>query len=258
VKQRRCDEPLTGEDADLIRVVADDLEYMAAERIEPASRAEARMLSTSLRRLLVYSDYQRAWKAAGLVGQPRVRGRDMAPMWAKIEDPSKIQYGFAGGSPNGGVGHNGLLIWVGAALPIEQQESVEREFTLQKYLEGTCIVIATNQVSRRELLKYVAHKMGGAHLDAKRGHDRDKKMAALLDDQHHHYYIGGLSGPYYEVLCMAHDLGRSSDAHRFVAEARRLMPERPNEKTTIRFREGFGGPWNEMRINPDPPAESAS
>lgn len=256
-------EQVLGEhDIDLVTVVAEDLRYLARPTQDQPTRTDVRLIATVLRRLLLHGDYGRAWRLMGNTGEPSLRARDPEPMMRSVPNPMWIHYVYAGGYSFGGANHQGLGMVVVPASEqagreafgvnswddIQLHHSVTRTYNLSAYLGSTCIQIATNKIKRGELLRYVANKLGGAHLDRKRSKARDQELSVLLDRGQ--LCVAGLPGPYFEVLTMAWDLARSDHAHQLVQAVMERFPPEMDEPDRVYLREGFDGGWTWLTMEP--------
>jgi hypothetical protein len=91
-----------------------------------------------------------------------------------------------------------------------------RGLSLTDYLQSAAAIICGEAVSRRDVIRYVANKLGGAHFDPDRSRRGDERLA-LLD-----YDVAsiaperasGLNNVSAELLSVAQSLGTSGDAAR--------------------------------------------
>jgi len=67
-------------------------------------------------------------------------------------------------------------------------------------------------VSRRELVQYVANKLGGTHIDTKRDFSKIKERKfALLDQVREMIRVADKNAIYYELLSIGQSLVQSDD-----------------------------------------------
>ena len=142
------------------------------------------------------------------------------------------------------------LAAVGMDQPIER-----RDYSVNQFLGSPAVIIGLHLITRAEVIDYVANKQGGAHFDARRTKQREKVLADLLDDDQ--IFVGGLSGIYFEILSMAHELALSPHARTVISQVRGLLKVDSDEENLLRFREGFRGAWNSTRMSPRPPGEDS-
>jgi hypothetical protein len=91
---------------------------------------------------------------------------------------------------------------------------VERGMGLSGYLRSTAALVLGNEVSRQDVVLYVANKLGGAHFDT----NRKGGSLELLDKKLATYKPKGRPEAifaYAELLSIAETVARSSDASRF-------------------------------------------
>jgi hypothetical protein len=89
---------------------------------------------------------------------------------------------------------------------------------ISKFLESSFALILGTEITRKEVIRYVANKLGGAHFDADRSRKGDDRLALL--DRFANTYLEitdkrRLNAVYIELLSMAEYLAESSDAARF-------------------------------------------
>jgi hypothetical protein len=95
---------------------------------------------------------------------------------------------------------------------------VTRARTLGTLLSSPAALVADHIVTREDVIKYVANKLGGAHFDPRRAGASGERLA-LLDQVPARLNIGeavtGFTAIYAEVLSIAESLAESGDAARF-------------------------------------------
>ncbi len=166
-------------------------------------QAELRRLSPLLRRLLVYGDYGRAWRALGFQGEPWVSASNLDVMLREIDrellvlafaPPSgavkrelergyTVRFAMPDKAPSGSQftilpGYHDGQGFVVVRRPDPDAEPdfraalenrVVRGLSLSAWLRSPAAVITGKEVSRQNVITYVANKLGGAHFDANRG-----------------------------------------------------------------------------------------
>lgn len=221
-------------------IIANDLEWFYQSWNTSISDAVLRMGSTALRRLLVHNELQAAWRMVGFEKAPRV----VAPRLEAILDAkggAAVEVAFALGGIIEGL-HMGLSVVNRGRTPVRPQENpMEHSFRLHEYVESCSMFLMGRRVRRREIVKYVANKMGGAHFDPKR--KKGEEVYGLLD--RHLYTLtvkkpeGDEAGPtiavslgpqqkkqpglpviWCELLCIGQHLASSPDIRGFVEKVR--------------------------------------
>jgi hypothetical protein len=249
-------------EAALAQVVAEDLEYLTTRGTERLNRTDVRISSTILRRLLVEGDYLRSWRTLGFKDEPTVTAIDLRPLLRSMAIESRwIHYAYAGGKWGDGDGYMGIQLIV---VPREHAEHEtilqrlaaevstvqnERELSVSKYLKSASAIVAGQPISRRDIIAYVANKLGGAHFDSRR-RDRDMKYQ-LLDENH--VQAGAFPAAFVELLAIVKTVVSSPDATRYVGRARKVLPGFVEiDPRKVYFMEGRGGRLNFFQLSSNP------
>ena len=172
-----------------VRRDLDALSHMA-RRADDDTMREA---SVQVRRLVIDKTVDRLRKQSRIKGEVRVRAFDISS-WNEPSVRSKVVTAMAGGAMIDDVGLiAGLLLNEGDRAV---GEGVARDFPLSQYLSSTCMMIRMERptgrravaqvfdletVSRRDLIKYVANKLGGVHHDQSRN-PQTERAYVLLDN----------------------------------------------------------------------------
>jgi hypothetical protein len=166
-----------------VQIVKADLEWLAKAFGDGTDdRDELRRSSAVVRRLLVDGLLQQARKEAGATGQPTL---DIYPL-SQILDMSHLgevtlvaAMGWRIGSRQLGPSSFGE-----GDLPALPEPIVVASITLPRFLGAPCLVTHGHSVTRRQVIKYVANKMGGVHFDTRRNRAGDDYIEYLerLDD----------------------------------------------------------------------------
>ena len=204
---------------ELIDIVAADLRYLLEEWDEKVDDHSLRRSSPVLRRLLVQNELQRAWKAAGFAGEPKLRASTLAPILADIPY-QKILFAAAGGAKYKGLELRSVLVVNNA---INQDEISKRHaegppstiISLHDFVETPCLVIKGRLIKRRVLIKYIANKLGGAHYDTKRKKNYDENLFPYLDAAAKQFRLGDKNHVYFELLSAGQALVSSDDIKLF-------------------------------------------
>ena len=182
-----------------------------------------RRSSNVLRNLLVEDQFGKAWRIVGFEKQPKIKAPDLE-LCIEGLDLSKITLAQAGGAF-----YHGMQTMAFASgryfLTPEQRtkraqqspESLEREFYLMEYLDSPCIIIKGTKINRRQLIKYVANKLGGTHIDFRRNPsiDTDKKYI-VLDSIPNNLEIGDKKALYLELLALGQCVAKAADTEKFI------------------------------------------
>ena len=203
----------------LTKVVRADLAFLRDEWDQEVDDHSLRRSSVILRRLLVDNELQRAWKAAGFEREPSVVASTLEHALAVIPIQS-IGFASAGGARYRNAELRGVLNTTSALSSELRNRLFEAGVPsasqgLRSFTEASCVIVKGWSASRRQLIKYVANKLGGAHHDTKRGKTDEDLLFARLDK------VAGVSllnkpAIYYELLAAGQSLTSSPDIVRFI------------------------------------------
>lgn len=199
----------------LIRTVIEDLEYLRTDWCSEISDVQLRRGSTTLRRLLADGELQQAWKAANLDKEPQVPAF-VVPALATVFDFSSIVCATAGGAVHRGVQAAGMVL-LDCSAPDEQLEKhralgiPQALLGLRAFTEGECIRLRSGSLNRRQLVKYVANHLGGAHVSVKRVKAHEAQLFAELDESSRRMQILGKPVTYFELLSIGQALANAPD-----------------------------------------------
>ena len=197
----------------MLKTVVSDLEYLGATWGSTVDDDTLRRGSAQLRILLVDGMLQRAWKAAGFDREPTV----IAPCLETFldrKDSHKIWRAFAGGGNYEGIYAAFGILQEGSG-PVSAPEGsnpIEYPFGLRKFTESCGIYAEKRKIKRREIIKYVANKLGGTHLDS----DRSDPTYGTLDKVFDTFNVMGKKTVYFELLSIGQLLARSPDIKKFI------------------------------------------
>ena len=193
--KRQQPTPLSQEEAaEVCRLVRDDLVFLRSLNYSRPSRTEIRVASSILRRLLHEGMYFGAWRIAELEEEPRISAVDLQGVVSGIE-LRYIHYAYAGGAKTEGAHHKGyvLLVIPRAEAEAEGQDvvlrrvqqrikpGVTRTFLLQEFCVSPAVISGGASVSRVDVVRYVANKLGGGALgQSARRLDRSRRLEASI------------------------------------------------------------------------------
>jgi hypothetical protein len=194
--------------ADLSASVLGDLAWLRNGDLNTADEAELRELSGRLRRLLVEGSLQRLRKARGMKGEPRIT----SPVLPDATGPD-VGLTQAGGVTRAGAKVTGARIWnralsaaeIKAEYELHKEGPATRDQTLSNWLSSTSFKVGNVSVTRRDVICYVANKLGGVHLDAERNSTKDAAYIAL-DQAREALRILDLDSVYAELAAIGQQL----------------------------------------------------
>jgi hypothetical protein len=184
-----------------------------------------------------YAEERRSWKLLQL--QPK-SPTIIAPR-LRTDGLGSNDFAVAGGGNVAGVAIANFRDRQGSARSPEEAKAIyEREkndieypFSLSDYKQSCAVYVRGQKVSRRQLVLYVAHKKGGAHLDHTR--KKDKQAYCALDAAIESGWSFGASPAgqsgqehgknpvYLELLSIGQNLTNSPDIRRFMDGASNVL-----------------------------------
>lgn len=213
-------------DIDLIKIVSEDLDYLAEEWTQDIDDSSLRRASPVLRSLLIENQLM---KVANILSEEI---NIMAPCISKYDvhmnDPSIVFY-QSGGAKYKGMEIQFLKHLNRAKSPEEIKADYEREKSsigqnypvkLSLFMKQISFIINGVKINREEVIKYIANKRGGAHYDSSRKTDRTgskgelEKKYVLLDNIHESTSVADKNAVYYELLSIGQRLIASHDVQR--------------------------------------------
>lgn len=170
-----------------------------------------------MRLLLVHGEYKKAWKIAGFEKSPKI----LSPVQENISllNRDKISFYQSGGAHSNGIEIEDLVIYddIIDVKEIKKNQTTEKEVLyIDKFTSAVCMIINGVNISRIDLIKYIANKSGGAHFDPKL---KDEVQEALseLDIE-----VTNRSAIYLEMLSIGQLLKNSRDTDRFLKKVKDL------------------------------------
>ena len=221
--------PLSDSHKELVQTALEDLLYFRRTWTDRCDPVSVRHGSVTLRRLLLEGHYVQAWFRVGLTGHPNVA----APSIDDLVGDESILWALAGGGTcrglsmqryvarflgDGKVSLNGEASIFGRPFLVSTTRGVE-PIPVKNYLGSVSAILNATTITRRDIIAFMANKVGGAHLDAK---DQTPAMAALrarrtfLSIQEH----DALS---FEVLSIGQCLAWTPETDQFIQAARRQL-----------------------------------
>jgi len=191
--------------------VAEDLFSLAAASESQPDDVWLRRASAILRRLLVDDELGRAWRQAGFGGEPLI----LAPFHEITMAPgARLLYAGSFDSPREGRAPT-VLVAAGKEPGNSRLTSTIEALPLSAFMRGACMNVLGTAISRRDLVKYVANKLGGAHFDQARHPTRDAAYLQL-DAALSVFMIQDRSSVFFELLTLVRTLVASPDIQRFL------------------------------------------
>lgn len=213
----------------IVKTVREDLEYLITEWTQDIDEKSLRISSGILRRLLLEDALGRAWRLAGFEKEPSIKAFGLGCLLSS-EGPSTISFAQAGGAKVRGC-------QISSITQRKRPRSFNKlkgppyipapvQYSLNQFIESVCMVIEGQIVRRREVIKYVANKLGGVHIDTVRGNPKSEKkhkaekVFLLLDNVFKSRETLKKNAVFYELLSIGQDLINSNDIKMFVEKTK--------------------------------------
>lgn len=205
----------------LLEVVKSELTFLSEEWDQDITVDSLRRSSNVLRMLLVDQNLLKAWRDVEYAGQPMI----VAPTLEKrlsMTPLDSIIFATAGGARFKGQEIRNFFIRKGAATPEEIKKIAALDlggtvasYRLTDFVESTCMIVKGLIVSREELVKYVANKLGGTHIDTTRDLTKPlEQKYSYLDSIRETTKVADKNAIYYELLSVGQSLVKSEDIQR--------------------------------------------
>lgn len=228
---------------DTIANVAADLRALAQAADLHATQHSLRQTS-ALVRLIADGSFRDAWHFVGVEGQPMIPCQSFAPGY-------NAQFAFIGGATfnafdldgthYGGVrmamqGPSGELIDVTPKvsgtefLEINGNTGsqigrygnaalVDHSLKLDYFFSDTVMIVENTRISRRDIIKYIANRRGGAHLKSGGGKHKTEAVFDTLDMLPRLKWqtpVSPFELPFYSLMTIVRNLTDASDTARFL------------------------------------------
>ena len=210
-----------------MEIAHSDLRFLREEWDNQVDDHSLRRSSPILRRFLVENDLHRVWKLAGFPSQALVRASTLEPILQTIP-AHRITFASAGGASYKGAQLRGALM-VNFVMSEAQVKKLaespppDREYRLLDFSSDTCVIALGKRLSRSQVVKYVANKLGGAHYDTRRGHRKDDAAFSLLDKVEAQVMLLEKPAIYFELLSIGQAIGASHDLYALSARLDELL-----------------------------------
>ena len=227
---------MTKEDNYRIETVVKNLRYLRDNWNQNVELDEVIRNSNVLRLLLVDDNLEKAWKLCGYTYSIRLHGFSLSNI-IRVCGRARISIAWTGGAL-----HRGSRYALGYGMFVDTENSIQKnelskapvqeEMTLDKYLKNPCMLVGDADINRAELIKYVANKLGGTHIDFKRDFDKPLDRKFLMLDSLHNYRDVDKNIIPYQLLSIGQELVASR-------HIQRLMKRSVKSKTNLPDGVGF-------------------
>jgi hypothetical protein len=124
-----------------------------------------------------------------------------------------------------------------------------RPFPFPEFCASPAVLAGAASISRLELIRYVANKIGGVHWDPRRTDWTDPLGGRYRFLDEGHLIVGRLPAPLYEIVSIVQCVSESGDTIKLIERIGTTAPEEEGSASVIRFREGRTGRYNDMTFN---------
>jgi hypothetical protein len=128
--------------------------------------------------------------------------------------------------------------------------AAERPYSLSKFCSSPSVISGDSQVSRLEIIRYVANKLGGVHFDTKRGKWTNPLQSRYLFLDEMHLRVGRLPAAYFEALSITQSIAQADDSKKLIDRVRELFPEEADRDNKLSIREGRLGKYADFTFGP--------
>jgi hypothetical protein len=192
--------------------VAEDIEYLRDKWSDGVSDADLRRGSALLRRFLIDGGngiLMAVWHLLGLPKQPCVKASSLPPQI--LAAGAKVELAAAGGAKVAGAIIGGFR---------QTTEKIAAEFLpdgseqlLLEYVGAPSVIIHGENVTRRELVKFFAHYLGGVHMSSKvlKKEENMVRRIRKIETVRIDSRILGKDLLHFELLAIGQTIGRSDD-----------------------------------------------
>lgn len=218
---------------ELLRTVAADLQYVACEWSTQIDDDSLRRDCVVLHKLLVEGELGRAWRAVGFQKEPKI----LAPVLVTVGDRRRADFIQTGGASFGGVEVRDVELHYDDSLPPEYANKGSGVFVrkepaskrarqplwLPRFVDDICIVITGIEVSRRDLIIYIANTLGGKHMDWGREFKQQQQRRAkfeALDSVFMTMETAKKNSVYFELLAIGQAMAKSRDIGKLIKKIR--------------------------------------
>lgn len=199
--------------------LAEDLGYFQ-KWLELRARSDAPPMeeishgSLLLRRLFLDRELVRAWQSKGFGKEPLIVAVDLEATVA-ARGPGRPEFALAGSARYTGLNVEGAPVW----KPGESRsQPLLHPYPLSQYLESPSLFLGRTTITRREVVKYVAHLNGASPPGSSKGRRQEQEFAgymARLEAKANAYRPGAL---HLELFSIGQTLAQTPDARK-LAEA---------------------------------------
>lgn len=211
---------------ELVDIVVADLVHLRTEWDPGIEDHQLRRESAILRGMLGDGQLQRAWKLAGLPGEPRIPAMVIDPVIWKVP-PAQVVFASAGGGQAGPVSYGGgvVLADMDKAKVDALRDGVRHHELrpLSKFIGAPVIMAAGRVASRLEVVKYAANKLGGTHFDPKRT-GKSAETYRMLDGVRAMVGIAEKNAVSFELLSIGQSIAQSGDLLELIEHATGTRP----------------------------------
>lgn len=201
----------------LIKTVVEQLRYLRHEWNQNVELTSVIRNSNVLRMLLVDGNLVKAWRLCSYTYPIRLRAFTLSNIITEI-GRDKILAAFTGGAL-----HRGARFGLGVLTLAEDRDRKTgeenphtEELTLDNYLKIPCMIIQGTDINRVELIKYVANKLGGTHIDFQRKENKPLEQKFVLLDGLHNYEQVDENVIPYQLLSVGQELVTSKHIQRLM------------------------------------------
>ena len=199
----------------------EDIKHLREKWDQRIDDTSLRIGSTTLRKLLVNDDLQKTWGVMGFRTPLLIEAVSLKTI-QKLIPVQNILIASAGGAKYNGVEVRGLF--KAEITPAENQKLArlippKDSVGIKEFLRTPCLIYKGQAINRKELICYVANKLGGAHFDEKRENGDKEKIFLLLDEMKEEVKILDKNVVFFELLAIGQAVAESKCVEQIVERA---------------------------------------
>lgn len=193
---------MTEEQIKLSQIVLEDLDLLEEDFGQGEFKdSRIRNASSIMNKLFNEGNLMKAWRYnISKLNQPFI----IAPRleyFMNIDINKSIIHALAGGAELGGIVHAIGMTNRGSALSTPPNiNPVEHKYNFKKYFESTGLILYSHPISRFSLIKFVANKAGGKHIDFKLDSKKDFEILDKGKDVFNYFGKNGLNVELHSII----------------------------------------------------------
>ncbi len=208
-----------------LRAVMEDLLYLTSSWKNDIADDVIRRDCSVLRRLMIEDKLGWAWRHVGFQKQPRI----ICSILQTEVNNEQMAFAQAGGAHYMGLEIRDLKVYRGLPSPLPNgraRKPIRKPLFLSDFLASTCIIVKGVEISRHDLIVYIANTLGGIHSDTKRKFEQQRSLKSKFEALDTHFkttVTAGKDSFYHELLSIGQNLANSKDIPKLVKRIKGVL-----------------------------------